>query len=109
MTEQLWSNSIGGERYARTSAEKNVDDYNTPEDAALIINDLYDLKKNLSIKFLIELIAFIVSLYLTGSAINGIHLPFAVDPVKFPQFFAIAMFIAAAAVIITSFSVINII
>jgi len=89
------------------SAKKHVDDYNSPEDASLIIDDLYDLKKNLSIKFLIELIAFIVSLYLTGSAVNGIHLPFSVDPVKFPQFFGIAMFIASVAVIVTSFSVIT--
>jgi len=89
------------------SAEKHIDDYNSPEDASLIIDDLYDLKKNLSIKFLIELIAFIVSLYLTGSAINNIHLPLSVDPVKFPQFFGIAMFITAVAVIVTSFSVIT--
>ena len=51
------------------TAENNLDDYNAPGDASLILEDLYSLKGNLTAKFFIQFAAALASIYLSASAL----------------------------------------
>ncbi len=89
------------------SAENKIDDYNSPKDATVILEDLYNLKKGLSVKLTIQIIAALLSFYLCASSLYKLPVPASLDLAASPHKFAFALFIISAIVFFTSFSVIS--
>ena len=89
------------------SAENKIDDYNSPKDATVILEDLYNLKKGLSVKLIIQIIASLLSFYLCASSLYKLPVPGALNLDSSPHKFAFALFIISAIVFFTSFSVIS--
>ncbi len=89
------------------SSENHLDDYNAPKDASLILDDLYDLKTNLTIKFSIQLIVLIITLYFSAASIYNIPMFDALRPSVSPHKYGFAMFLLSAVVLFTSFPVIT--
>lgn len=89
------------------TAENNIDDYNTPGDASLIQDDLYDLKNNLTIKFFIQFAALLVSIYLSASVLYNVPIPAFLSHSSSPHTYSFAMFLIAATVLFSSFPVIT--
>lgn len=89
------------------SAENKIDDYNSPKDATVILEDLYNLKKGLSVKLTIQIIAALLSFYLCASSLYKLPVPASLDLALSPHKFAFALFIISAIVFFTSFSVIS--
>lgn len=89
------------------TAENNIDDYNTPGDASLIQDDLYDLKNNLTIKFFIQFAALLVSIYLSASVLYNVPIPTFLSHNSSPHTYSFAMFLIAATVLFSSFPVIT--
>ena len=89
------------------SAENSLDDYNKPGDASLILDDLYSLKTNLTIKFFIQLAAALVSIYLSAAAVYQIPVPSFISSIESPHRYSIAMFIVSALAMFSSFPMIT--
>lgn len=89
------------------SAENKIDDYNSPKDATVILEDLYNLKKGLSVKLTIQIIAAVLSFYLCASSMYKLPIFKSLDLAVSPHRFAFALFIISAVVFFTSFSVIS--
>lgn len=89
------------------SVQNNLDDYNSPKDASLILDDLYDLKTNLSIKLGFQVVALVVSIYLSAASVYKLPIPKIISPEHSPHAYSFAMFLVAAAVLFTSFPVIT--
>lgn len=88
------------------SAENNIDDYNSPGDASLILDDLYNLKSSLTTKGYIQLAAAIISTYFSAASMYGIPLPSAINLSSSPHTYSLIMFIISAIVMFSSFPVI---
>ena len=89
------------------SSENHLDDYNAPKDASLILDDLYDLKRNLTVKFAIQLTALIITLYLSAASLYNLPLFDSVKPSVSPHAYGFIMFLLSASVLFTSFPVIT--
>ncbi len=89
------------------SVQNNLDDYNSPKDASLIVDDLYDLKTNLSIKLGFQIISAIISIYMSAALLYKFPLPKIINPSVSPHAYSFAMFLISAAVLFTSFPVIT--
>lgn len=89
------------------SADNHLDDYNAPKDASLILDDLYDLKRNLTVKFVIQLFALMITLYLSASSIYNLPMIEAIKSSASPHTYGFAMFLLSACVLFTSFPVIT--
>lgn len=89
------------------SVQNNLDDYNSPKDASLILDDLYDLKTNLSVKLGFQVVALIISIYFSAAASYKLPMPEFISPSNSPHAYSFAMFLISAAVLFTSFPVIT--
>lgn len=85
------------------TAENNLDDYNAPGDASLILEDLYSLKGNLTAKFFIQFAAALASIYLSASALYSVPVPSVLSNTESPHIYSIVMFIISALVLFSSF------
>lgn len=85
------------------TARNSVDDYNEPADASLILEDLYSLKTNLTVKFFVQLAAVLLSVYLSASAAYHIPAPYFISNAASPHGYSFAMFIISAIVLFSSF------
>lgn len=94
-------------RSFENSTENHLDDYNEPSDASLILDDLYNLKTNLTIKFYIQLAAVLFSVYLSASAMYSIPVPAFLSSIESPHKFSFAMFLVSALVLFSSFPMIT--
>lgn len=92
--------------FANTS-ENNIDDYNSPGDASLILDDLYNLKSNLTVKLVIQIIAAAISVYFSASPLYNLPLPAALSHSESPHTYSFVLFILAAVVLFSSFPVIT--
>lgn len=93
-------------RADRESEEQHVnhvEDYNEPNQASAVLEDLYSLKTNLTVKFFIQLVATLISVYLSASAAYHIPVPAFVSNSQSPHKFSFAMFMISAVVLFTSF------
>ncbi|WP_156036938.1 hypothetical protein [Ruminococcus sp. HUN007] len=89
------------------AAENSLDDYNDPSDASLILEDLYSLKSNLTIKFGIQMAAMLISIYLSASALYKIPVPSFISSTISPHRYSFTMFMVSAAALFSSFPVIT--
>lgn len=85
------------------TAENNLDDYNAPGDASLILEDLYSLKGNLTAKFFIQFAAVLASIYLSASALYNVPVPSFLSSIDSPHKYSITLFIISALVLFSSF------
>lgn len=85
------------------TAENNLDDYNAPGDASLILEDLYSLKGNLTAKFFIQFAAVLASIYLSASALYDVPVPSFLSSIDSPHKYSITLFIISALVLFSSF------
>ena len=85
------------------TAENNLDDYNAPGDASLILEDLYSLKGNLTAKFFIQFAAVLASIYLSASALCDVPVPSFLSSIDSPHKYSITLFIISALVLFSSF------
>ena len=85
------------------TAENNIDDYNAPGDASLILEDLYSLKGNLTAKFFIQFAAVLASIYLSASALYDVPVPSFLSSIDSPHKYSITLFIISALVLFSSF------
>ena len=85
------------------TAENNLDDYNAPGDASLILEDLYSLKGNLTAKFFIQFAAALASIYLSASALYNVPVPSFLSNIDSPHKYSITLFIISALVLFSSF------
>ena len=85
------------------TAENNLDDYNAPGDASLILEDLYSLKGNLTAKFFIQFSAVLASIYLSASALYDVPVPSFLSSIDSPHKYSITLFIISALVLFSSF------
>lgn len=88
------------------TAENNLDDYNAPGDASLILEDLYSLKGNLTAKFFIQFAAVLASIYLSASALYNVPVPSFLSSIDSPHKYSITLFIISALVLFSSFSMV---
>ena len=85
------------------TAENNLDNYNAPGDASLILEDLYSLKGNLTAKFFIQFAAVLASIYLSASALYNVPVPSFLSSIDSPHKYSITLFIISALVLFSSF------
>ena len=85
------------------TAENNLDDYNAPGDASLILEDLYSLKGNLTAKLFIQFAAVLASIYLSASALYNVPVPSFLSSIDSPHKYSITLFIISALVLFSSF------
>ena len=89
------------------SAENSLDDYNEPSDASLILEDLYSLKSNLTIKFGIQMVAMLLSIYLSASQLYKIPVPSFISNTISPHRYSFTMFLISAVAMFSSFPMIT--
>ena len=89
------------------SAENSLDDYNEPSDASLILEDLYSLKSNLTIKFGIQMVTMLLSIYLSASQLYHIPVPSFISSSVSPHRYSFTMFLISAVAMFSSFPMIT--
>lgn len=91
----------------KETAENSLNDYEAPGDASIILEDLYSLKDNLTAKGIVQIIAAMLSTYLSVSVMYNIPVPGFVSNSASPHAYSFVMFLLSAIVMFTSFPVIT--
>ena len=89
------------------TADRHIDDYNAPGDASLILDDLYELKGNLSAKFAVQLIALLISIYFSAAPLYNLPMINSLNPSVSPHTYSFVLFLISAIVLFSSFSVVT--
>ncbi|MDO5558830.1 MAG: hypothetical protein Q4F95_04470 [Oscillospiraceae bacterium] len=88
-------------------ATRQLDDYNTPGDSSIILDDLYNLKSNLSAKLIVQIIAALISIYLSAAPLYSLPVFKSFDIASSPHTYGFAMFLISAIVLFSSLPIIT--